>query len=138
MLDTNVYISAVLFGGPPANLLALARAGIIELIVSPPILKEIVGVLRHKFGFTASQATAVVREIQSVAQTIGPTTRLTVIREDEPDNRVLECAVAGGAHFIASGDRRHLLSLKTFEGIPICTPAELLRILQGGTSSPDP
>ncbi len=129
VLDTNVYISAALFGGPPANLLALARAGVIELIVSPPIIKEISGVLRHKFGFTASQTSTVVREIQSLARTVDPPSRLRVIQEDDPDNRVLECAVAGEAQFIASGDRRHLLSLKTFEGIPICTPADLLRIL---------
>jgi uncharacterized protein len=131
VLDTNVYISAILFGGPPAALLAMARAGAIELMVSPAILDEVAGVLCSKFGFTAAHATEVLREIRSLAHVVRPGVRLAVVREDEPDNRILECAVAAGAAYVGSGDRRHLLALGTYAGIPILPPARLLQALRG-------
>lgn len=138
VLDTNVYISALLFGGPPEALLALARARVIELIVSPPILDEVTGVLRDKFAFTASQATEAIREVRSLAQSITPNVHLSVIQSDEPDNRILECAVAGQADYIGSGDTKHLLPLGTYEGIPILPPAQLLQVLQEQPPAPRP
>jgi predicted nucleic acid-binding protein len=51
--------------------------------------------------------------------------------KDEADNRILECAVAGNADFIVSGDR-HLLSLKEFRDIPIVRAAEFLSRLEDG------
>jgi len=133
VLDTNVYISAFLFGGVPGALIAVARAGVAELMVSPPILEETAGILRRRFGFTRAQVAEVMREIRSLARLITPDLHRAVIREDEPDNRVLECAVAAGADYIGSGDRRHLLPLRVYEGIPILPPAVLLRVLQAQT-----
>jgi hypothetical protein len=53
---------------------------------------------------------------------------LDVIREDPPDNRILECAVEGRANLIVSGDR-HLRRLKIYQGIPIVRPIDFLRTL---------
>ena len=53
-----------------------------------------------------------------------PQERLAVIADD-PDNRILECAVASQADFIISGDK-YLLNLRNFQGIKIVTPAEFL------------
>jgi predicted nucleic acid-binding protein len=50
---------------------------------------------------------------------------------DDPDNRILECAVAGQADFIISGDK-HLLNLKNFQGINIVTPADFLVAIEVG------
>lgn len=62
---------------------------------------------------------------------VAPTTRLHVITADPTDNRFLECAVAGHADAVISGDR-HLLRLKQFRGIPIVPPAAFLRRLEDG------
>jgi predicted nucleic acid-binding protein len=48
-----------------------------------------------------------------------------VIAEDPDDNRVLECAVKGGAELIVSGDR-HLLKLAQYRGIAIVTVRQFL------------
>jgi hypothetical protein len=53
---------------------------------------------------------------------------LQVIADDEADNRILECAVVGKAHLIVSGDH-HLRRLKSFQGIGIVRPVDLLRTL---------
>jgi len=52
------------------------------------------------------------------------------------DNRILECAVAGHASLIVSGDR-HLRKLKSYKGIGIVTPTDFRRILGGQGSRPD-
>jgi putative PIN family toxin of toxin-antitoxin system len=137
VLDTNVYISAFLFGGVPGALIGLARAGGAELVVSSAILDEIAGVLRRRVEFTDAQVAEVMRETRSLARLVTPALRLAVIREDEPDNRILECAVAGRAHYIGSGDRRHLLPLRIYKGIPILSPAVLLHVLQAQTPPPE-
>lgn len=45
VLDTNVYISAILFGGKPERIINMARSGEIELLISPDILAEVARVL---------------------------------------------------------------------------------------------
>ena len=126
VLDTNVYLSAILFGGPPEAIVHLARGRALLLVVSAPILAEFTRVLRTKFDWTAAQAREAALEIRSLAIVVRARERLSVIREDEPDNRVLEVAVVGAVQAIVTGDLHHLRPLKSFRGIPILTPREFL------------
>lgn len=126
VLDTNVLISGLLFGGPPRALLELALERLIELLTSSPLERELARVLRAKFP---ERLDAVILETEGalfdLAVHIEPTETLSVIHEDPSDNRVLECAVSGQAEAIISGDR-HLLALGSFRGIPILTPQAAL------------
>jgi predicted nucleic acid-binding protein len=54
---------------------------------------------------------------------------LAVIAGDPDDDKVLECAVVGGAHYIVTGDRRHLLPLGTYQGIAIINAATLIALV---------
>jgi uncharacterized protein len=49
--DSNIYISALHFGGPPDDFLNLARAGFVHLTISDDILNEVTRVLGDKFGW---------------------------------------------------------------------------------------
>lgn len=123
--DTNVIVSAIVFGGPPGRLVELAAQGHVQLILSPPSLEELRAVLRGKFGFSdaaAYQAEALLRRISVVVE---PQREIATVTEDPQDNRVLEAAHAGEADIIVSGDR-HLLSLKRFGDTAIMNPRELL------------
>lgn len=115
--DTNVYISAILFGGKPERIINMARNGKIELLISPDILAEVARVLKGKFGWTEEQVRVTLAEISSITTLITPKIRLNVITEDKADNLFLECALAGGAKYIVSGDTRHLQPLKEYKGI---------------------
>jgi len=130
--DTNVLVSAIVFGGPPGRLIELAVQGHLQLVLSPPLIDELRGVLRRKFGFSEAatyQAETLLRRIGEVAE---PQQEVAIIKEDLADNRVLEAALAGGADVIVSGDH-HLLKLASFGDRPIVSPRELLRrILPGG------
>jgi putative PIN family toxin of toxin-antitoxin system len=103
--DTNVYISALDFGGVPDDVLALARQGLIQLFVSPSILEEIEGVLFRKFEWSQDRIREAIALIRGFAAELSPLVDLDVITEDDPDNRILECAVAADAAFIVTGDR---------------------------------
>jgi putative PIN family toxin of toxin-antitoxin system len=125
VLDTNVYISALLFGGLPGSLLDLAFLRSFTLIISPALLDELDEKLRAKFGVSPGDAAFLRARLENIAQVVAPGEALSVIAEDPDDNRVLECAVKGGAELIVSGDR-HLLKLAQYRGIAIVTVRQFL------------
>ena len=126
VLDTNVLISAIVFGGPPRTILEMVIAGKIRGALSFAILDELRDVLqRPKFGFTPDQAITVLNELHEICDVFNPPRRVRMVKADPDDNRILECALAAHADFIVSGDT-HLLDLKKFRGIPIQSPADFL------------
>lgn len=129
VLDTNVLVSAVHFGGRPEEFLLLANQGAIELFLSPFILKETSVVLKEKLGWGKERIRHLLEAIEEVATVIEPESYLKVIRNDEADNYILACAVDAKADFLVTGDKRHLLPLKRYKGIRILTPRECLNIL---------
>jgi putative PIN family toxin of toxin-antitoxin system len=125
VFDTNVLVSALAFPGGRGEA-ALRR--IIEeqdaLLISPPILDELLGVLARKFARDGEELARVAVFLSDLADTVRPRTRLKVVADD-PDNRILECAVAGHADAIVTGDRA-LLALGTFRGVRLLTLADYL------------
>jgi len=128
-LDTNVLVSATLFGGNPEKILDLAEEGKIKILISEKILEEFREVLQEKFDFSLSMAELAASGIREISSLITPTQRLTVIKEKEADNRVLECAVEGRAQYIVSGDTKHLQPLKEYQEIKILSPAQFLKAI---------
>ena len=125
--DTNVFLSALLFGGAPEEIISLARKGQVELLVSPDILLELSAVLKAKSGWQDAEIADAVRTIGYCSTLVKPQVAIKEIA-DGPDNRVLECAVDGTADFIVSGDN-HLLDLESYRGIQILKARDLLDIL---------
>jgi putative PIN family toxin of toxin-antitoxin system len=125
VLDTNVYISALMFGGPPGAVLDLALLQSFRSIMSPALLDELDEKLRLKFEVSAEDTAIIRRKLESIAEMVWPDKKLQVIEDDPDDNRVLECAVKGNATYIVTGDR-HLLKLGSYEGIRIITVRQFL------------
>jgi len=127
--DTNILVSALIFpGGSPDKAIELARIGEIELFVSPSILDEFKRVLKEKFGYNQGEIKQRIDRITSIATIVNPQEKLSVISQDEADNRIVECATKANADFIVSGDK-HLLSLKEFKKIRIVQAVELISIV---------
>ena len=124
MLDTNVLISALLFGGAPGDVVAAAQSGRFDVISSRELLDEFAGVLIVKFGFTEELARAARGEVERVAEEVAPPV-LPRTSRDPDDDVVLAAALAGGADVIVTGDQ-DLLSLDSFRGIRVMDPSTFL------------
>jgi putative PIN family toxin of toxin-antitoxin system len=116
VVDTNVLISGIVFGGIPEKILELAEENVVEIITSPEILNELRNVLKEKFGFGPEMIKIAVGIVKELSTVVNPGFRLKVIPGKESDNRIIECALEGKAQYIATGDRRHLLPLKEYGG----------------------
>ncbi|MEK7510045.1 MAG: putative toxin-antitoxin system toxin component, PIN family [Patescibacteria group bacterium] len=128
VLDTNVYISAILTSGKPRDVLELGRKRKIRLLISGAILQEIERVLRLKIEKPAQEIARILISLQMVSEFVSPQKTISKIKSDPPDNRILECAHEGKADYIVSGDTKHLLPLKKYKNIGIVSPAEFLKI----------
>jgi putative PIN family toxin of toxin-antitoxin system len=102
-LDTNIYVSALHFGG--MRLLHMPVNGDIEVAVSEPILDELIRVLREKFQWDGYRLHDARQRVLGLAKFVVPAKTLDVVTEDEPDNRILECAVEAASEFIVTADK---------------------------------
>ena len=103
--DSNIYVSALEFGGVPLQFLHAARVGGFQLAISDVLLEELAGVLREKFCWEEARLAEQLLELADFTERVNPTQTLRVIEADPDDDRVLECAVAAGSQFIVSGDK---------------------------------
>ena len=118
--DTNVFISALMFGGLPGRFLDLALSRRFILVTSKALLDELDEKLRGKFAVSESDALTIRAKLEGNANLVEPDFELNAVPDDPDDNRVLECAIAGKAEWIVSGDR-HLLGIVSYAGIAIVT-----------------
>lgn len=123
--DTNIYISALMFDGLPGVLLDLAFRRTFVPVSSRAILDELDDKLRGKFAVSDGDARLIRTKLENTAHVVKPGFTLQVVTDDPDDNRILECAVAGKADFVVSGDR-HLLRLESYSGVPILTVRQFL------------
>lgn len=85
--------------------------------MSKPILDDLLGVMARKFSRNADELARVAVFLSELAELVRPRVKITVLA-DQADNRILECAVAGRADAVLTGDKA-MLELKAFEGIRI-------------------
>ena len=128
--DTNVYVSAIVFGGTCEEILALARSGLVGINISPAIQRELRRVLRTGFQWTEPQVRAALMEVETLTSLVYPTIKLAGVVGDNDDHRILECAVAADAEFLVTGDKKDLLPLVLFREIRIVSPREFLDLFQ--------
>ena len=118
VFDTNILVSALVFPGGRGEA-ALQR--IVEehdrLVISQPIIDELLGILGRKFSRDREELAHVAVFLAELGAMVKPRQRLQVVA-DEPDNRILECAVTGRADVIVTGDKA-LLELGEHDGVKI-------------------
>lgn len=119
--DTNTLVSGLIWKGNESKLLAAVLERKATLFSSPELLVEFARVIHYeRLRPFITNPTELVNTLQSMAVFVKPTETVTVVQDDPDDDKVLECALAASADFIVSGDK-HLLTLKTFRGMPILT-----------------
>ncbi|MGB9500419.1 MAG: putative toxin-antitoxin system toxin component, PIN family [Dissulfuribacterales bacterium] len=133
VIDTNVVVSGLLFGGTPSRLVSLWKAGLIEPVFSKKILNEYLQVLAYpRFSLSKTEIEFLLKhEILPYFQAIDISSESheVIIESDPDDDKFLLCALTGTCDFIISGDK-HLLELKSYHGIKIVTPADFLEMMK--------
>lgn len=135
VLDTNVVVSALLWGGTPFRLLQLAVEGEVELFTSPVLAAELGEILARPHlavklieqGTTADTVMALYLES---ARAVSPLFVPRVVPDDPDDDHVIACALAAQVDLIVSGDK-HLLNLREHQGMPIVTAAQAVQMIGG-------
>jgi putative PIN family toxin of toxin-antitoxin system len=127
VLDTNVVVSALLFTGISSKLLPLWQDNVITVLLSRAILEEYLRVLSYpKFKLSEGDIKGLIEEeLLPYVETVKPGRRLCVVDRDPSDDKFIECAVAGKARVIISGDK-DLLSIGRYQRILIQSPAQFL------------
>ncbi len=133
VVDTNVWVSALEFGGTPAQ--ALTRALTVDrLAISGFIEAEVVRVLVEKFGRERRALQVTLNELLETALRVGIDGAIRGACRDPNDDAILETAVAANANLLVAGDR-DLLSLRSFRSVEIVNPAAYVRhgLSRGGS-----
>lgn len=130
LLDINVVVSAILFGGVPRQLLEAALAGELDLVTSQPLLAELETVLTRKFEFPSSMTASIRAELESLCEMVEPS-QIKRVTRTVADDLVLATAAAGAAEVIVTGDKE-LLGIGSYEAIPIQSPRDFANTLEEG------
>lgn len=134
VIDTNVIVSAFLSPtDAPAQVLTYLEQEAFVLLISEPILEEYqralnYAKLRALHRMSRAAVADVIDDMRATAVLVEPNERLDVVRQDRDDNKFFECAVAGDATYIVSGDTK-VQAVGVFRGISVVSPALFLEIL---------
>lgn len=127
VFDTNIFISAFAIPGSRAEE-AIRRVvnGQDSLIISKAILEELLTTLARKFSRDQEELAHIAVFLAEIGTVVHPKRRVRILKDD-PDNRVLECAAAGRADAVVTGDRA-MLSVGRYHEIPILPLATYLAL----------
>ena len=133
VFDTNIWISIFMKKTLGKEFSEIFKKGI-DVYTTEEILKEISKVLVYPriselLELSGVSEREIIRSIVKNSIIVRPKFRLKVIKEDQEDNRILDCALQAKAGFIVSGDK-HLLKLGKFRNIKILTPREFLDFIR--------
>lgn len=124
VLDTNIIVSAIEFGGICETIYDMVLRDKIKAVTSFALLEELRRTLINKFGHSPEQTDLMISYIRNHLILVRPVEVIDVLR-DKDDNRVLEAAMAGGCSFIVTGDK-NLLALGQYQSVKIVTPRQFL------------
>lgn len=124
VLDTNVVMSAIFFGGDPRSIVRAALSHRIELVATRAVMneyREIAARLQNAYpGVSYRRPLAI---LESALKMVRPVTLSGRICRDPDDDAIVSCALGGRAKIICSGDE-DLLALNGYRGLEIMKPRE--------------
>jgi len=122
VIDTNVLVSGVFFGGVPGRILEAWRAGKLTLVVSPAILEEYhrVGAdLATRYAGTSLEPFLALVTVR--AEVVAAPPLVEPLCADPDDDKFMACALAGAATVVVSGDRA-LRGVSGWKGVDVVAP----------------
>jgi len=130
VIDMNVLVSSLLFGGQPGKLRSLWAAGRIVPLVSKETTAEFIRVLTYpKFRLTTAVINMLIEdELLPHAEVVDITENADGVCRDLHDDKFLALAASGSANYLITGDQ-DLLVIQKYKNTDIVTVAEMLRLV---------
>ncbi|MBS4027192.1 MAG: putative toxin-antitoxin system toxin component, PIN family [Ignavibacteriales bacterium] len=129
VFDTNILVSASGWKGKPFRCVELSRAGVVESVTCSEILDEARRILRTKLEFPDDEVLDIITDYLTFFRLVTIHGTLPQLSSDPSDTKILECAVEAKATHIVTGDTKHLLPLKEFQGISIVSADDFLSLV---------
>ena len=127
VIDSNVWISALIFGGNPGKILKLFVDNKVEVVMSEEIITELRRIIINKFPLFVNSLNLLEASLRKDTVFVQLGSMTIDASRDVDDNRIIETAYIGKAQYIISGDK-DLLVLKKYEDIKILNPGDFLKI----------
>lgn len=127
VFDTNILFSGSVWKGNPYHCLELARSGQVGGITCQEILDELAAKLAIKLNFSNRQLAETITDLLGFLKLVTIPNTLKIIHDDPDDDKIIECAMIGGATHIVTGDRHHLLPKGRVQGVEIVSAAYFLK-----------
>lgn len=126
VIDTNVLVSGIFWTGNEAKVIEHCKKGKYINIASPYTLGEFEKVIsKERFALTREEIEDLIELVLSFSVILIPSQKVNIIKKDPNDNMFIDCALAGNAEYIISGDS-HLLDINRYKGIKILTAKKFL------------
>jgi putative PIN family toxin of toxin-antitoxin system len=126
VLDTNVFISGIFFGGPPAKILQAWKDHKIQIVLSEEILAEYHRIAEKMLKKYPRIDIWRFLDLLIYNSEMIDTQHVSIAAcEDSDDDKFLECAVASGSKLIVSGDK-HLLDISGYRRISVLKPKKFI------------
>jgi len=129
VIDTNVLVSALLFGGVPGKLIPLWKERVVQPKASKEMIEEYIRVLAYpKFQLSEEEIKFLLHyEILPYFELVKIKEGPILVVKDPSDDKFIRCAQASGARIIISGDQ-HLLRLSPYRQMQILSPSDFLNL----------
>jgi putative PIN family toxin of toxin-antitoxin system len=125
VIDTNILISAIFFGGLPKRLCDMVVAGLITVVVTDAIVAEYKAVIEEmREKYSAKELPNYASELFAAFTHIESATQIAVCR-DSDDDKFIAAAIDGGCQYLVSGDG-DLLVLGKYANVEIVTVRKFL------------
>lgn len=128
VIDTNVFVSSIVFGGKPRELIDLIADDILTLIIAQDLLTEIRRIIVARFPSFLDDFLKVEKLLESDAIWIQLGDVTVSVSRDPDDNKFIEAALIGNCNYLVSGDK-DLLDIKEYNGIKIVSVSEFLQLI---------
>lgn len=134
VLDANVWVSVLLWGGKPAAVIKAAEDGKICIVTSEEIIGEPSNVLTYPKLSKVYQTENLRHEdlmeaILKIVNFVKVTKKFNVVLEHSADDKFIDCALAADADYIVSGDK-HLLKIVSYKKTQILSVNEFLQLIE--------
>lgn len=132
VLDSNVYVSALGFGGKPKDIVLMGLNNFFRIVISEFIINEVTDICTKKIGLSKSELDVFFEELVSCSDLIKPAIRINIAKH-KADNIIIAAAVDSGSDYVVTGDKAHLLPIGDYRDVRIVTVKQFIDVINANT-----